>query len=154
MATAHLRGGELRGEILARVNRPEPHESDAGELVRSIYARWQARQNALELMADDVVWDFSRRQVEPEVYRGHEGVLTFIHQLFEGWSALRNEPSEFISIGDRVLVLLAIKGTGRSTGLEVVEQIAHLWTVNDGKATRLEYFGDVAQARRALEASS
>jgi ketosteroid isomerase-like protein len=122
--------------------------------VRRIYARFESKQNALELMADDVVWDFSRRQVEPEVYHGHEGVLRFIGQLLEGWSELRMEPSEFIAVGNRVLVLLAVKGSGRSTSLEAAERIAHLWTVNDGKATRLEYFGDVAQARRALEAGA
>jgi uncharacterized protein len=120
--------------------------------VRRIYARFGSRQNSLALMAEDVVWDFSRRQIEPEVYHGHEGVQRFIRQLLEGWSELRMEPREFIVVGERVLVLLALQGTGRSTRLEVTEQIAHLWTVNEGKARRLEYFGDVAQARRVVEA--
>jgi len=122
--------------------------------VRRIYARFQGGQNALELMADNVVWDFSRRWLEPEVYHGQEGVLRFIGQLLEGWSELRMEPSDFIAVGDRVLVVVALKGSGRSTGLEAVERIAHLWTVNDGKAARLEYFGDVAQAHRALESGA
>jgi ketosteroid isomerase-like protein len=60
------------------------------------------------------------------------------------------ELSEFIVAGDRVLALLTLKTRGRSTGLEVAEQSNHLWTVNDGKPTRLEYFGDIAEARRAL----
>jgi ketosteroid isomerase-like protein len=119
--------------------------------VRRIYARFVGRQNALELLAEDVVFDFSRRQVEAEVYYGHEGVLRFIRQLLEGWSELRTEPSQFISAGDRVLVLLTLRTSGRSTGLEVVEQIAHVWTVTEGRVTRLEYFGDAAEARRAIK---
>jgi ketosteroid isomerase-like protein len=36
------------------------------EIVRSIYERWGRGETALELMSEDVVWDFSRRQVERE----------------------------------------------------------------------------------------
>ena len=124
--------------------------------MRLIYARFKSQQNALnrhpalELMAEDVVFDFSRRQIEGEVYHGHEGVVRFMRQFLEGWSDVQTELSEFIVAGDRVLVLLTLKTRGRSTGLEAAEYIAHLWTVNNGKVTRLEYFGDTAEARRAL----
>lgn len=124
--------------------------------VRGIYARFESQQNALdrhpalELMAEDIVFDFSRRQLEGEVYYGYEGVRRFIRQFLEGWSDVQTELSEFMVVRDRVLVLLTLKTRGRSTGLEAAEQIAHLWTVNNGKANRLEYFGDIAEARRAL----
>jgi ketosteroid isomerase-like protein len=124
--------------------------------VRRFYARFKSQQNALdrhdalELMAEDIVFDFSRRQIVGEVYHGHEGVRRFIRQFLEGWSDVQTELSEFIVAGDRVLVLLTLKTRGRSTGLEVAEQIAHLWTVNNGKATRLDYFGDIGEARQAL----
>jgi hypothetical protein len=34
-----------------------------------------------DLMSDDVVWNFSRRQVEPEIYHGHDGVGRFARGL-------------------------------------------------------------------------
>jgi ketosteroid isomerase-like protein len=120
------------------------------ELVRSIYATWRRGETAIDVMAADVVWDFSRRQVEPEIYRGREGVRRFVRQLFEAWSELRQEPSEYIAAGERVLVLLAIEGRGRASGAEVDERIAHIWTLRDGQVASLEYFGDVAEAQRAL----
>ena len=120
------------------------------EIVKSIYARWGRGDTALDLMSDDVVWNFSRRQVEPEIYHGHDGVRRFARQLFEAWSELRQQPSDFTGAGDRVLVLLSIKGLGRSSGAEVDERIAHLWTLRDGSITGLEYFGDVAEAQRAF----
>jgi ketosteroid isomerase-like protein len=125
------------------------HESNV-EIVRSLYAKWGRGETALDRMSEEVVWDFSRRQVEPEIYRGREGVRRFARQLFEAWSELRQEPSEFIGVGDRVLVPLAVKGLGRASGLEVDERIAHLWTVHDGRVDALEYFGDVAEAQRAF----
>ena len=118
--------------------------------MQSIYARWGRGDTALDLMSDDVVWNFSRHQVEPEVYRGHEGVRRFAGHLSDAWSELRQEPSDFTGAGDRVLVLLAIKGLGRSSGVEVNERIAHRWSVCDGRVTELVYFGDVAEAQRAF----
>jgi ketosteroid isomerase-like protein len=120
------------------------------DLVRSIYADWERGESVLDLMSEDVVWDFSRRQIEPEIYYGHDGVRTFARALFEAWSELRQTADEFVAAGDRVLVHLTIEGRGRSSGLEVVEQVAHLWTVRDAKIVRLEYFGDIAEARAAL----
>jgi ketosteroid isomerase-like protein len=120
------------------------------ELVCSIYAAWRRGETAIDVMADDVVWDFSRRQVEPEICRGHEGVRRFARQLFEAWSELRQEPSECIAAGERVLVLLAIAGRGRASGVRVHERIAHVWTLRDGQVAALEYFGDSAEAQRAL----
>jgi ketosteroid isomerase-like protein len=101
-------------------------------------------------MADDVVWDFSRRQVEPEIYRGHEGVRRPARQLLEAWSELRQAPSEYLAAGERVLVLLAIEGRGRASGVPVHERIAHVWTLRDGRVAALAYFGDIAEAQRAL----
>jgi ketosteroid isomerase-like protein len=120
------------------------------DLVRSIYVIWDRGESALSLMDERVVWDFSRRQIEPEVYHGHEAVRSFRRTLLEAWSELRYAPSDFVSAGERVLVLLTFGGKGRSSGVEVAERIAHLWTLRDGKVVSLEYFGDVAEGRAAL----
>jgi ketosteroid isomerase-like protein len=143
--TQRVNAGESAGEVR--------HDGEAA-LVRQVYDRWASGQDALDLMADDVVWDFSRRQVDPGVYHGHEGARRFMRELSQAWGELRHELSNVIPSGNRVLVILALKGSGRSSAIEVTVRIAHLWTVQNGKITSLEYFGDVAEAQRALEATS
>jgi len=120
------------------------------DLVRSIYADWARRDPALNRMAPDVVFDLSRRLVDPEIYHGHAGLLKLREGLYEAWSEFRQEPKQYSASGNRVLAVLSIRGTGRTSGVKVVEQVAHVWTVDRGKVARLEYFGDPVEAQRTL----
>jgi len=91
------------------------------ELVRSVYAIWRRGETAIDVMADDVVCDLSRRQLEPEIYAARR-VRRFARQLFQARSELRQEPSEYVAAGERVLVLLAMEGRGRPSGVQVDER--------------------------------
>jgi ketosteroid isomerase-like protein len=146
---AHLEPEVLRHDrrLVARLDEQVGGEEALGRL---IYATWRRGETAIDVMAADVVWDFSRRQVEPEIYRGREGVRRFARQLLEAWSELRQEPSEYLAAGERALVLIAIEGRGRASGVRARERIAHVWTLRDGRVAALKYFGDIAEAQRAL----
>jgi ketosteroid isomerase-like protein len=86
---------------------------------------------------------------EPRV--GHDGVRSYFETLFEAIEDYRMEPEEFIDAGgDRVLVFSREGGRGRESGAEVVTHpTAHLWTIRDGKAIRMESYWERADALEA-----
>ena len=54
--------------------------------------------------------------------------------------------------GDTVVAVIRQRGEGMQSGAEVEIRIAHLWTISDGKLTRLEEFAQSENAMRALAA--
>ena len=58
-------------------------------------------------------------------------------------------PQEFFEKGDKIVVILRMTGIGRSSGVPVEERIAHLWTVEDGRAVALQAYTSPADALEA-----
>jgi ketosteroid isomerase-like protein len=84
------------------------------------------------------------------VYRGHEGVRQFFAMLGDAFEEISYEPKELIEVDeDRLLVILRLRGRGKESGLDVELEGAHLWTIRDLKAVRLETFVDARAGRAA-----
>jgi ketosteroid isomerase-like protein len=49
-------------------------------------------------------------------------------------------PVEFVEGEDHVVVVAQQRGRGRASGVEVEDEIVHVWTVNDGKVSELRAF--------------
>jgi ketosteroid isomerase-like protein len=60
------------------------------------------------------------------------------------------EAEEYIDAGGHVVAFTRYRGTGKESSVEVDTRGAHVWTMRDGKAVRLEVF---SARRRALEAA-
>jgi ketosteroid isomerase-like protein len=71
-----------------------------------------------------------------------------LRQWLSPWENWRCEAEEFIAHGDHVVVLARYRGRGKGSGAPVDTQGAHVWTMRNGKAVRLEIFAD---RQRALE---
>jgi ketosteroid isomerase-like protein len=61
------------------------------------------------------------------------------------------EADAFIESGDRILVLVRWKGTGKGSGVEMEAEGAHLLTFRDGLAVRFDVYRDREAARQALD---
>jgi ketosteroid isomerase-like protein len=83
-------------------------------------------------------------------FHGPEGFIRFIEGQVELFEDLRCDPKEFIDADDRVLVPMCLSGKARSTGLSFEYHAIHVWTLRDGKATRLRLYESMD---RALEAA-
>ena len=83
-------------------------------------------------------------------YRGHLGFARWLENWDAAWSAFTIEPEEFLDAGERVLLVLRMKATGRGSGVALERQDAMVWQVRDGKATRLDYYNDRGQALKAV----
>jgi ketosteroid isomerase-like protein len=83
-----------------------------------------------------------------EVYRGHAGV----RQAWESFKADMQVTVRFDDVrdlGESVLALGEIEGTGRTTGLNVTNEIAQLFTFRDGKIVKVRDFASHAEALEA-----
>jgi ketosteroid isomerase-like protein len=104
----------------------------------------------LEVMAEDVVVDASRRVLDPFVAEGHEGFRRFITVLDEAWANQRLEPEEFIEAGDDVVVPLRLVSTGRGSGVVVNARAAWVVTFRDDKIAGLCVYQTRAEALEAV----
>src|SRR6476659_1352922 len=86
-----------------------------------------------------------------DVYRGPDGVLEYLRLVEEALEDYHPEVEGFVDAGDKVVTLAVESGRGRGSGAEVQSaRTAHVWTLRDGKAIRLDLYNDRAEALEAV----
>jgi ketosteroid isomerase-like protein len=103
-------------------------------------------------------WDLTHGDVEVydhdimdgEDYRGHAGVVRWLEDWSSAWSEFTMEPEEFIDAGDRVVAVVRMRATGRSSGLVLDRQDAVVQELRDGMIVRLDYYNSRDQALKAV----
>jgi ketosteroid isomerase-like protein len=116
------------------------------DLIRGVYGfNWAAVHDrgrglaaAGEVMAPDV-----QARVSPEVgdrtLHGLEGFAVFVEGLEEDFSEFRYQAEQFDEVSpDQVLVTGHIQARGRRSNMPLTAPFDHLWTMRDGRATRVE----------------
>jgi ketosteroid isomerase-like protein len=118
------------------------------EVVEHIVAAWNQRDwDAAESLCEpEIVADYSRRLVDPGVYRGHDAMRDSRLLLLEPWTDVSIELEDTIVYGDNVVALMRVGATGKTSGVNVEARFADLWTIRAGAAVRLEYFGNRDEA--------
>jgi ketosteroid isomerase-like protein len=124
------------------------------ELVGEIYDRFRAGdiEAALARFHPDI--EIHERPVipDPQVHRGHEGVLASLRESRSAFQGLDMVPEEFLSAGGHVIVVFRFQGKGRGSGIPIDERLAHLWTIRDGKVIRMAVYSGREEALRAAGA--
>jgi ketosteroid isomerase-like protein len=122
------------------------------EALRPVYDEW-SRGNfrpKFEVYADDYEWGWSDEfpdleRVGPDPELRSERVRAWLRN----WEDWRCEAEELVASGDHVIALCLYTGRGRDSGVAVEQRGAHLWTMRDGRAIRLEVFSSRDRALRA-----
>jgi ketosteroid isomerase-like protein len=86
---------------------------------------------------------------EPDTYRGYEGVRRYFASFQEAMDEIRFEADQVWDAGDSVVVEVRLTARGRETGIPVEQQIAQVWGIRDGKATRAETYASLSEALEA-----
>jgi ketosteroid isomerase-like protein len=86
---------------------------------------------------------------EARTYRGHAGAIRAGESWSEAWEWIRNEVDDFVEAGDRVLACGRTHGKGRGSAVEVAIDAFNVYTLRDGKVTRMELFTSREPALRA-----
>jgi ketosteroid isomerase-like protein len=131
----------------------EPSEEQNVELARAAYEAWGRGDvdRFVELFSEDVeVHPFLGRGLGASTYHGHSGLREWYADANEPWEELKVHPHEFRPVGKHVVIFLKAVGRGRGSHAQVEAEIVHVAEFRDGKAVRLDGYGDREQALQAL----
>lgn len=118
------------------------------EALRPVYEEW-GRGNwrpRFDVYAPGMEWGWSEEFPELHgVFSDRATVSRRLRAWLSPWEDWRCAAEEFIAAGEFVVVLTRYTGRGKESGVTVDTQGAHLWTMHDGKAIRLEVFSGRAK---------
>ena len=103
----------------------------------------------LDFFHPDMEWHNAPELPGGGVHRGREAVLADLAAQGEAWESRSATPSEIIPAGDKVVVIVEGSGTGKTSGAEVRIDVVHVWTLKEGRVTRIEAFLDRRAGLRA-----
>jgi uncharacterized protein len=113
------------------------------DLIRPIYDEWGQGNFSpnFEIYAEDMEWGWSEEFPGlAGVYRDPSDPNPRLQAWLSEWEQWRAVPEEFLEFGDHVVVLASYRGRGRGSGVEIVQEGAHVFKLRDGKVVRLEIF--------------
>jgi ketosteroid isomerase-like protein len=94
----------------------------------------------LAVLDESIEWYAPDELPDGGTYRGPRGVAQFFGSLPAHYEELRVEPDRFLDAGDQVIVEGHHRGTINGAAFEV--GFAHVWTAQNGKATRFREYND------------
>ena len=104
-----------------------------------------------DLATNDFVWSMSnfRGWPEQQTYEGAEEVRGFLEDWVGAWDDWELEVDELLDAGDKVVALVRQHGRSKAAGMPVEMSFAQVWTVRDGKQTRMDMYSDREEALEA-----
>jgi ketosteroid isomerase-like protein len=97
---------------------------------------------------DAVWWDRSDDPWGAVPHRGRDACLQHLEEILDD-VVLQAQPTEFIDVGDTVVVGVRLVGRGRTSGVSFEEHEFHVFTVRGGKVTETREFRDRGEALKA-----
>jgi ketosteroid isomerase-like protein len=88
--------------------------------------------------------------VEPDTYRGHDGMRHYFATFADVMDEVRFEADVFFDAGDKVVAVTRLVAHARETGLELEQNVVQVWTVSDGLAVRADVYPTKEEALRAV----
>ena len=106
---------------------------------------------AVDLLDPEIEWHGTIGGLsEGVVARGHEEAIRFMLEDSQEWDELVFEPTRFIDLGERVVVLQHERRRGRHSGVEIETDTASVMWLRDGKIWRCQGYMDQEQALAAV----
>jgi uncharacterized protein len=121
------------------------------EFVLDAYARYNAGERRPEFWFWHADAEFHASRTDPDaaVHRGIDAIRRQFERWEEAYPDLKVEPLEAKGNGDQVFLWVRFVGHGASSGLPIDMELAHVYTLRDGKAARLVEYTDRAEALEA-----
>jgi ketosteroid isomerase-like protein len=123
------------------------------EIVRRTTDAYNAgdREASFDFIAKDVEIYPDARFAEGKPFRGREEFKRFLADLDQGWEGGGTGViKEVFPVGDdRVVARGEWGGKGRASGIDLRSSLTAIYTIEDGKIIKIEYFFDHADALEA-----
>jgi len=102
----------------------------------------------LGLLDRDIEWHEPAPSPEAGIHRGRDSFERFFRGWIESFDDFRVEPEQVVERGETLIAVVRQSGKGRASGVEVEARLAHVWTVESGRAVRWEAVADADEALR------
>jgi uncharacterized protein len=121
------------------------------EIVRDAYARYNAGERTAELWFwhRDAEYHAAREDPDSAVHRGIDAIRKQFASWLEAYPDLKIEILEAVGSGDQVFLWVRFVGHGATSGIPIDMELAHLYTLRDGKAARVVEYMDRNEALEA-----
>ena len=122
------------------------------DLVKAFFSAYNARDaDACDRLFDShtEVITVSARGGLPGVNWGRGESSRYFDALDEAWADLRIEIEDYRDLDDSVLAIGCVRGTGKSSGIQIEEPFAVLFVIRDSVFVRVDSYGDREQALEA-----
>jgi ketosteroid isomerase-like protein len=123
------------------------------EIVQRGYEQFASTGHfVVDIATPDFVWDMSHFHGWPEqtAYEGLEGVQTFLRGWTAAWDDWQLDVEVLHDAGDQIVALMHQRGRSKVAGLPVDMTFAQVWTLRDGKQTRMDMYSDPEEALKAV----
>ena len=93
----------------------------------------------MDLIDENLVWDGGDLSPDGQSPSpGRASFEAFVRSWIDAFDDFRIEPREVVEQEPFLLAIVRQSGRGRASGAPIEIEIAHLWTIKDGRAIRLE----------------
>jgi ketosteroid isomerase-like protein len=96
----------------------------------------------LELLDPEMEWHEPQPSPDAGTHSGRDSFERFFRGWMDSFEDFRVEPERVVERGGKLIAVVRQSGRGRSSGVEVDARLAHVWTVEDGRAVRFEAVPD------------
>ena len=123
------------------------------EIVRHVYESGLFDRDPEELLeklaTPDIEYVNPPYAVEPGVRRGLVAVAQAMQRFAEAWEESRHELRELYDCGDAVVAAVNWHIRTRGSERELADEVAHTWTLRQGRIARFEWGQDLGKALEA-----
>jgi ketosteroid isomerase-like protein len=122
------------------------------DFVLDAYTRYNAGERTPQLWFwhSDAEFQAAREDPDSATHQGIQAIRRQFVRWHEAYPDLRVEPLDAKANGDRVFLWVRFVGHGAASGLPLEMELAHVYTLRDGRVARcVEYF-DRAEALEAV----
>ena len=83
-------------------------------------------------------------------FHGYEGLAQSTREVIESFHDVQFVPRDLADAGDRVVATVEVRGTGRDSGVEVRQTVAHVWALRADRIVALHVYSTRATALEAV----
>ena len=123
------------------------------ETIKNLYELFALGDAAglLDSLDENIVWTEAEGHPFGGTYTGHKDVVkNILKRIATEWDVYRVVPDEFLDAGNRIVVLGNYSGTYKQTGKSMNVPFAHVWTLENDKATKFVQYTDTLKVSEAL----
>jgi uncharacterized protein len=95
-----------------------------------------------ELLDPEIEWHEPGDSPEAGTHHGRDSFERFLRGWRDSFDSFQVVPEQVVERGDKLIAVVHQSGRGRTSGVEVNARLAHVWTVEDGRAVRWESVPD------------